>query len=68
MMKRMFFVQWGPNANHLIHTKEFEKKYEAIAFTDTLTYPSLYYRVTSQDFKEWTPGENERLIVEGYKQ
>ena len=60
MNKRMYFVNYGPDSYHIIHTKAFNLLREAKSFI-AKTRPGAY-KLTSQDFKPWSKGENERII------
>jgi len=62
MIKRMYFVNYGPDHYHIIHTKAFGLLKEAKSFIATEN-PGAY-KLTSQDFKPWSVGENERVLIE----
>lgn len=60
MIKKMYFVNYGPDGYHIIHTKAFNLLREAKSFIAT-SKPGAY-KLTSQDFKPWSVGENEIVI------
>lgn len=64
MIKKMYFVNYGPDSYHIIHVKAFNLLREAKSFIAD-SQPGAY-KLTSQDFKSaYSTGENERIIKVG---
>ena len=61
-MKKIYFVQYGPYENKLIDTKSFNLLREARLFAGAL---DGHWKITSQEFNDWTPGTNEKTITLG---
>lgn len=63
-MTRKYFIQYGPDSYHIIHTKAFNLLKEAKRFI-AKSNPRAY-KLTSQDFQgDWSVGENERVVEVG---
>jgi len=63
MIKKMYFVNYGPDSYHIIHTKAFNLLRKAKSFI-AISKPGAY-KLSSQEFDEpWSLGKNEKILAQ----